>query len=258
MEIQNSAILRSIKLLSMAMMCWFLSSAFWNLNNLLSEVFEIDWLFLSLIDGLLDIAALVFLFLVVITSNKGLFQIDSQSENSVRMRENKQSAVGGIALSCIISIAVVIALAARNDDLLLSGAIWFLYTVFAGLAINTYIDTPISKVVLYSVFPSLTFFIGAMSLLGFIYLLGAGSAISAGVGTSSGSVDHFQKLTMVYILMSILSVPAISFASLARTKLIDLYGKSKLITVEELESLQKKINIFSAIVVFVLGAILSI
>lgn len=255
MENQISSISKSIQLLAIANACWIAPG----LIPYLYGIWEPNETLYSVIQWLTTISAFILMLLAALVASKtiGSFQNSDDGKNRV---PGHSAPVGGIAISCLISVAVVIALAARNEDLLLSVAIWFLYIVFAGLSINIHSNTRISRVVFYSIFPSATLLLGAMSLLAFIYILGAGDAISGAIGTSShafSNYEQFNKLLAAYLLMSLLSVPSISFASLARTRIVELYGKSKLITVEELEQLQSKINIVAAIVVFILGALLA-
>jgi hypothetical protein len=255
MENQISSILRSIKLLAIANACWIAPG----LIPYLSGIWEPNDILLSIINWVTSITAFILMLIAALVASNNIGSSQNRVDGKISVPDHS-APVGGIAISCLISVAIVIAMAARNEDLLLSVAIWFLYIVFAGLSINTHSTTKISRVVLYSIFPSATLLVGSMSLLAFIYILGAGDAISGAIGSSSYAFsddEQFSKLLTAYLLMSFLSVPSISFASLARTRLIELYGKSKLITVEELEQLQSKINIVAAIIVFILGAILA-
>lgn len=250
MDNQISSALRSIKLLAIANACWIAP-------GLIPDMFW-EYTLVTVVNWFATLAAFLLMILSAVVASK---TIVLPNKASALEEAAYHAPIGGIAISCLISVAIVIALAARNDDLLLSVAIWFLYIIFAGLSINTHSDTKISKVVVYSIYPSATLLIGAFSLLAFVYILGAGDLISGAIGSSSYVLSNDQeltKLTIAYLLMSFLSVPAISAACLARTRLIELYGKSKSITVEELEQLQKKINIVAAIIVFILGVILAV
>lgn len=173
-----------------------------------------------------------------------------------------EAPVAGIALACVLSVAAVVALAARSEQLLTSVSVWLLYIVTAGFVIDVKEKTPLRKVLAYCAVPSAILMIGSLALLALVWLTGGGAAVSGTIYFSPEKAAELERqvknLILIYSIMCVLTMPAIAAACLARTRVVELYGASKSISAEDLEQLRTKINIVFAIIALVFGALLAL
>jgi len=252
-------VLKSIRLLAIANALWLIPSIIYPLYKIF-HFFDLSNISYQILRFLTSISAFTVTIMAAIVA-KPVIKYTKKNTDGEAVFNNQTVPVAGISMACMLSIIAVIALAIRNEDLLTGALIWFMYILAAGFVIDVDVSTPIRSVLIYSIVPTFIFMLGAISLL-MLDILIRGDNVIDGLNAISGVAvrhgrNYYIRLSIIYFIMFLLTVPAISFACLARSKVIQLYGASKSISVTELAQLRKKINIIATIAAVIIGVLLA-
>jgi hypothetical protein len=151
-----------------------------------------------------------------------------------------------LALSALMSIFFLIPLIAHHDSSLKSMGIWLVYVVIAGAVIIISPQEPVARVLRYALVPTLTFLIGA-SFITWLGLFAETISICATCGAGPMDYGQLGKRLMVYLVIAPPTLVGITLGSYARVSLLDIYAKSRRVTVADLRGLQRKITLILSI-----------
>jgi hypothetical protein len=161
-----------------------------------------------------------------------------------------------IAVSVFLSFLAFIALAAHPNDLARSALIWLVYVVVAGGVIVVNPGESLSRVARYAVAPTLSFLLTA-SFLTWLGLYAETTGLCASCGSTPLDSVQLRKDILIYLAITPPTFVGILLGSYARTALLNLYIKSRRVTVTELRALQKKIAIVLSIAGLLAGYLLA-
>lgn len=163
--------------------------------------------------------------------------------------------VAGIAVSSLLSILFVFAIAAQEKNVLRAALVYFLFLLTCGLLIEPS-PKSIWRTILYSIWPASFFLLFSLALLALVELIGSSFVISGGKGDVSREL--MVRLGAVSVGMALFAIPTIAAASVGRRLVFDLVLSFSRASPEVLAQLKQNLSIALAMLALLATAILGL
>jgi hypothetical protein len=229
--------------------------------NLILQLFQLSWWrFLGPMIGsyLQNAVQLVFYGSLLMFAAEVYGRIEGVPASSATVQPQagatSPQTIVGIAVSVLLAIVFVIALAARGNDMGSAAIVWFAFVLVCGLVIDTPSGTPVRSVLAYSLWPAGTFLLASTSLLVLAWVLEQSFVVSG--NGSIRSPQEVAKYGAIYAVLAMLAVPAIAAACIGRNKLLEGFVTLANVKPASLRRLKTNLNIALSIIGIVAAAIL--
>ena len=163
--------------------------------------------------------------------------------------------IAGIAVSSLLSILFVFAIAAQGKNVPRAALVYFLFLLTCGLLIEPCAKS-IRKTILYSIWPASFFLAISLALLALMGVIGSSFVISGGSGDIGREL--MIRLGAVSVGMALFAVPTIAAASVGRRLMFDLVLSFSRASPEALGQLKQNLSIALAMLALLATAILGL